>query len=40
MKSAVFCDIKTQFVPHRKRVTSSLENQPVNAMKDLRFLGL
>jgi hypothetical protein len=26
MKNAVFWDIKTQFVPHRKQITSPLES--------------
>jgi hypothetical protein len=32
MKNAVFWDIKTQFVPHRKHITSPLKDQPVKAM--------
>jgi hypothetical protein len=26
MKTAVFCDIETQFVPHRKHITSPLQS--------------
>jgi hypothetical protein len=26
MKNAVFCDIRTQLVPHRKRITSPLQS--------------
>jgi hypothetical protein len=29
MKKAVFCDIKTQFVPHRRHITSPLQS-PAN----------
>jgi hypothetical protein len=32
MKNAVFWDIKTHFVPHRRHITSSLQSQPVNVM--------
>jgi hypothetical protein len=32
MKNVVFWDIKTQFVPHRRHITSPLKAQPVNAM--------
>jgi hypothetical protein len=40
MKNAVFWDIKTQFVHHRRHITSLYIAQPVNAMYamyDLRF---
>jgi hypothetical protein len=32
MKNVVFWDIRTQFVPHWKHITSQLHVQPVNAM--------
>jgi hypothetical protein len=32
MKNVVIWDIKTQFVLHRRHITSTLEAQPVNAM--------
>jgi hypothetical protein len=32
MKNAVFWDIKTQFLPHRRHITSPLQAHPVNAM--------
>jgi hypothetical protein len=28
VKNAVFLDVKTQYVPHRKRITSPFESQP------------
>jgi hypothetical protein len=31
MKNAVFWDIETQFVPHRRHITSPYRVQPVNA---------
>jgi hypothetical protein len=30
MKSAVFWDVKSQFVPHGKYITSPLQKQPIN----------
>jgi hypothetical protein len=32
MKNAVFWDIKPEFVPHRRHITSPLQIPPVNAM--------
>jgi hypothetical protein len=32
MKNVVFWDIRTQFVPHSRQITSPLQSQPVNAM--------
>jgi hypothetical protein len=32
MKNAVFWDIKTQFVPHRRHINLYYRAQPVNAM--------
>jgi hypothetical protein len=32
MKNVVFWDIKIQFLPHRRHITSSLHTHPVNAM--------
>jgi hypothetical protein len=37
MKNVVFWGKKTQFIPHRKHITSSLQSQPLNAIK---FRGL
>jgi hypothetical protein len=32
MKNSLFWDIKSQFLPQRRYITSPLENQSVNAM--------
>jgi hypothetical protein len=34
MKNTVFSDIKTQFIPHRRHITSRYKAQPVDASKD------
>jgi hypothetical protein len=44
MKNAVFWDIKTHFVPHRRHITSPLQIQPVRSFydgyyKECRLLG-
>jgi hypothetical protein len=38
MKNAVVCDIKFQFLPHRRYNNLRYIAQPVNAMQDLEFL--
>jgi hypothetical protein len=37
MKNTIFWNIKIQFVPHRRHITSLLQRPAVNTMEDLRF---
>jgi hypothetical protein len=39
MKNAVFWDIKTQFVPHRRHITSLLQSPAGEFYYDLRYSG-